>query len=79
MADFLEEKRQEISRRLKELEPLAQEYDRLKAAASALEDALGSVASEAVSTATAIVTGRPRHHRRRRRPGRPRGSATTAS
>ena len=36
MADFLEEKRREIQQRLKELKPLADEYQRLEAAERAL-------------------------------------------
>ena len=63
MTDFLDEKRQEISTRLKELKPLVDEFNRLEAAAAALAGVLGSAASDA----TAVVT-------RRRGPGRPRGS-----
>jgi CRP-like cAMP-binding protein len=37
MADFLDEKRQEIAGRLRELQPLVDEYHRLQAAQSALE------------------------------------------
>ena len=37
MADFLDEKRREIASRLKELEPLVQEHDRLRAALDALD------------------------------------------
>ena len=36
MPDFLEEKRKEISQRLKELRPLVDEYHRLEAAEQAL-------------------------------------------
>ncbi len=36
-ADFLDEKRDEIGARLKELEPLVEEYRRLEAAAAALD------------------------------------------
>ena len=38
MADFLDEKRNEINARLKELKPLVEEYQRLEAAAAALDD-----------------------------------------
>ena len=62
MTDFLDEKRREITDRLKELKPLVDEYNRLEAAASAL-DGVGGPAS----TSTAGT--------RRRGPGRPRGSA----
>ena len=37
MADFLDEKRSEIAARLKELQPLVDEYHRLQAAQSALD------------------------------------------
>jgi hypothetical protein len=37
MADFLDEKRNEIGARLKELKPLVDEYHRLEAAAAALD------------------------------------------
>jgi ribosomal protein S25 len=64
VTDFLDEKRQEISTRLKELKPLVDEFNRLEAAAAALAGVLGSAAADA----TAVVT-------RRRGPGRPRGSS----
>ena len=64
MTDFLDEKRQEIADRLKELKPAVDEYNRLEAAAAALQGVGGS------STATA--TAAPR----RRGPGRPRGSVS---
>ena len=64
MTDFLDEKRLEITARLKELKPLVDEYNRLEAAASAL-DGVGGPASAGTSTA------------RRRGPGRPRSSART--
>ena len=63
MTDFLDEKRREITDRLKELKPLVDEFNRLEAAASALAGVIGSAASDA---GTAIT--------RRRGPGRPRGS-----
>ncbi|HEX8714019.1 MAG TPA: hypothetical protein VF706_00495 [Solirubrobacteraceae bacterium] len=61
MTDFLDEKRKEIAERLKELKPAVDEYNRLEAAASALEGVGG--------TATAVAP-------RRRGPGRPRGSVS---
>jgi hypothetical protein len=64
VTDFLDEKRQEIAERLKELKPAVDEYTRLEAAAAALQGVGGS------STATA--TAAPR----RRGPGRPRGSVS---
>jgi hypothetical protein len=67
VTDFLDEKRQEIAERLKELKPAVDEYSRLEAAAAALQGVGGS---SATSTATATATAAPR----RRGPGRPRGS-----
>ncbi len=67
MTDFLDEKPQEIASRLKELQPLVDEFNRLEAAAAALAGVIGSAASGATAAATATIT-------RRRGPGRPRGS-----
>ena len=64
MTDFLDEKRQEITGRLKELKPLVDEYHRLEAAAAALAGVGGAAASSVVAAVTT----------RRRGPGRPRGS-----
>src|SRR3954453_4286721 len=81
MPDFLEEKRKEISQRLKELRPLVDEYHRLEAAEQALSGVGGNGRS---STAPA-----PAAPRRARSPpaktsgtgrrGRPRGSGTRAN
>jgi hypothetical protein len=60
VTDFLDEKRQEITARLKELKPAVDEYNRLEAAASALAGVRGSASASATP--------------RRRGPGRPRGS-----
>ena len=68
MTDFLDEKRREITDRLKELKPLVDEYNRLEAAASALQGVGGSGCSADGKTAT-----------RRRGPGRPRGSSQSQS
>jgi hypothetical protein len=81
-ADFLDEKRNEIGARLKELRPLVDEYKRLEAAASALDGV----------TATAPTPTKPTGSRRRTpvratasprkrgastgRRGRPKGSGT---
>jgi hypothetical protein len=67
VTDFLDEKRQEIAERLKELKPAVDEYSRLEAAAAALQGVGGAPAA---TTATATATAGPR----RRGPGRPRGS-----
>ncbi len=69
MTDFLDEKRQEITRRLKELQPVVDEFHRLESAAAALAG-LGGTSSS--STASTTVT-------RRRGPGRPRGSGRKKS
>jgi hypothetical protein len=66
VTDFLDEKRQEIAERLKELKPAVDEYTRLEAAAAALQGVGGSSATTTATTATAAP--------RRRGPGRPRGS-----
>lgn len=66
MADFLSEKRDEITTRLQELKPQVDEYHRLEAAAEALAGIPGAL------TTTAPANGR-------RRPGRPRGSKAAAS
>ena len=79
MADFLEEKRKEISQRLKELRPLVDEYHRLEAA----ERALSGVGNGASASSTSA----PRRTRRARakapagtgRRGRPKGSGTRAN
>ena len=63
MTDFLDEKRREITDRLKELKPMVDEYRRLEAAASALSSVGGSARAAAATAAP-----------RRRGPGRPRGS-----
>jgi hypothetical protein len=60
VTDFLDDKRREISNRMKELQPAVDEFIRLQAAAAALADVGGSA-----STPTRT---------RRRGPGRPRGS-----
>ena len=62
MNDFLDDRRREISERLKELKPFVDEFNRLEEAASALAGVVGSAASEA----SGVIT--------RRRPGRPRGT-----
>ncbi len=71
MTDFLDEKRQEIAARLKELKPLVDEYSRLEAAAAALAGVGGGASS---SAAVAVAPATPR----RRGPGRPRGSVNRA-
>src|SRR4051795_7244357 len=79
MPDFLEEKRKEISQRLKELRPLVEEYQRLEAA----EQALSGVGGNGRGTAAAPAPRRARSGRAKGsgtgRRGRPRGSGTRAN
>jgi hypothetical protein len=91
MADFLDEKRNEIQARLKELQPLVEEYRLLEAADAALSG-IGSSATLSSSSATAAPPARRSRSTRssssRRssgsssssggRRGRPRGSGTRA-
>ncbi len=69
MTDFLDDKRREITDRLKELRPMVDEYNRLEAAAAALAG-VGAAAPTAGAKATPG---------RRRGPGRPRGSVSRTS
>jgi hypothetical protein len=66
--DFLDEKRREIASRLGELKPAVDEYQRLEAAAQALDGVNGSRSSSRSAARTATT---------RRRPGRPRGTGRT--
>jgi hypothetical protein len=83
MADFLDEKRKEIQTRLKELQPLVEEYRLLEAADAALSG-IGSDAAPAASAAPARRARSSRSSSGRRsggggggsRRGRPRGSGT---
>jgi len=70
VTDFLDEKRQEIQGRMAELRPLIDEYQRLEAAASALE----GVGGAATVTATPARRGPGRPPGSGRKPGRPKGS-----
>lgn len=80
MPDFLEEKRKEISQRLKELRPLVDEYHRLEAAEQALSGVGGN--GRRTSTASSTPQRRTRSARAKSsgtgRRGRPRGSGTRA-
>src|SRR3954454_8719176 len=79
MPDFLEEKRKEISQRLKELRPLVEEYQRLEAA----ERALSGVGANGRSSSATPAPRRARSARAKTsgtgRRGRPRGSGTRAN
>ncbi|MEA2130524.1 MAG: hypothetical protein QOJ85_3415 [Solirubrobacteraceae bacterium] len=87
MADFLDEKRNEIGARLKELKPLVDEYQRLEAAAAALDGVPTQTTSAGNGSgssqrATARVKAAGPAGRRRSagsgtgRRGRPKGSGT---
>ena len=82
MTDFLQTTRDEISVRLKKLEPLVAEYRQLETAAAALDGLSADVASASTGTrARARATTRPVSASRAasgRRRGRPRGSGTRA-
>lgn len=84
MADFLEQKKKEISERMEELRPLVDEYHRLEAAHRALE---GVNSSDGASGSDASSTS-PSPRRRQSSGsgggsgagrGRPRGSGTRAN
>jgi CRP-like cAMP-binding protein len=80
MTDFLEEKKREISARLKELRPLVDEYHRLEAAAAAL-DGVDSTATTGRAATTPRRRGSGGGARQSAgsgsgRRGRPRGSGT---
>ncbi len=70
MTDFLDDRRKEITKRLSELKPLADEYRRLEAAVAAMRSI------PAAPNATSI--GSPRPTLGRRGPGRPRGSVNAS-
>jgi CRP-like cAMP-binding protein len=73
LTDFLDQKRQEIQARLKELKPLVDEYQRLEAADRALS---GVNDAPARSTSTATRRTRRTSGGGSGRRGRPRGSGT---
>jgi CRP-like cAMP-binding protein len=72
MADFLDEKRQELQARLKELRPLVDEFHRLEAAVAALDGVGNGGASAPRRRASGGSTNGNGNGRR----GRPRGSGT---
>jgi hypothetical protein len=79
MADFLDEKRSEIGARLKELKPLVEEYERLQAAAAALDGvpAITTASPRAASARTSKAPARRRSSSNGSgRRGRPKGSGT---
>ena len=74
--DFLDEKRNEISARLKELKPLVDEYERLKAAAAALDGVPATASAAPRAARRAPAKARPSATTSGRRRGRPKGSGT---
>ena len=75
MADFLEDKKREIRSRLAELKPSVDEYQRLEAAAAALDGvpSNGTTPRRARATSKRSAASSPSAPGRR---GRPRGSGT---
>lgn len=81
MTDFLDEKRQEIDARLKELRPLVEEFERLEKAAAALAGVGASGGGSTSSRRSASATRRKRGSSTGSgsgRRGRPRGSGKRA-
>ena len=84
MPEFLDEKRDEIHQRLKELKPLVDEYARLEAAAAALDGLGPTVAAKpgrsraARRAAAAKATPRRRGAANGKGRGRPKGTGTRA-
>jgi hypothetical protein len=82
MADFLDEKRNEIGARLKELKPLVDEYQRLEAAAAALDGVPVTSSAPRAAAATparrARAQGAPKRAKSNGggRRGRPKGTGT---
>jgi hypothetical protein len=77
MADFLDEKRSEIGARLKELKPLVEEYQRLEAAAAALDGVSPTkAAANGSSSRPSRATAKRRSSGGGGRRGRPKGSGT---
>ena len=82
MSDFLKAKREEIAARLRELEPLVDEYRQLEAAAAALAGLPGATRAAARAPRRGRTAARPAARTRKAasagRRGRPRGSGTRA-
>jgi CRP-like cAMP-binding protein len=77
MADFLEDKKREIRTRLTELKPMVEEYQRLEAAAAALDDVPNNASAPRRSRATRTTKrSAASSSSSASRRGRPRGSGT---
>lgn len=80
MADFLEQKKKEISKRMDELRPMVDEYHRLEAAHRALEGVNnGGGGGSSTRTASQRSSGGGGGGGATRGRGRPRGSGTRAN
>lgn len=80
MADFLEQKKKEISKRMDELRPMVDEYHRLEAAHRALEGVNnGGGGGSSTRTASRRSSGGGGGGGATRGRGRPRGSGTRAN
>ena len=78
MTDFLDEKRQEIDTRLRELRPLVDEYQRLEQAAAALAGVTKTSSTRGGSTRTSRRAPSRRRSGGGGKRGRPRGSGKRA-
>jgi hypothetical protein len=78
MTDFLDEKRKEITSRLKELKPLVEEYARLEAAAAALSRVERATVVPTAGSESEVVSSAPARPATRSGSGRPRGSRAKA-
>ena len=76
MADFLDEKRSEIGSRLKELKPLVEEYQRLEAAAAALDGVNPNATATPARRGGRGSSASSRRGKGTGRRGRPKGSGT---
>lgn len=74
MSDFLEEKKREIRKRLDELKPLVAEYQRLEAAANALDISVGNSSSRSAAPRGSAARSKSSGTGKGR--GRPKGSGT---
>lgn len=76
MADFVDEKTQEMKARLRELKPLVEEYSRLEAAVSALEGVPAHAAPSRSARAARPAARRRSGSTGTGKRGRPKGSGT---
>jgi hypothetical protein len=76
MADFLEDKKRELRKRLEELRPLVDEYHRLEAAVQALDGVTANGSSSPAPARARRTRGAAARSTGTGRRGRPRGSGT---